>query len=127
MTRETRQCQKNIGDDAMPANCDVIVFFQFAAIQRPHSGCMVCKTYIFSNYDLLSYKTSSHATVSSKGTIFAKNCWVFAAKKLISAKLRGLSTKGTFSETAHVCVCVHTYQIQVSRIILTSFKTPCPG
>ena len=61
MTRETRQCQKNIGDDAMPANCDIIVFFQiygqFAAIQRPYSGCMACKTYIFINYDLLPYKT----------------------------------------------------------------------
>ena len=41
-------------------NCDVIVAFpmygQFEAIQKPNFGCMVCKAYIFSNSNLLSYK-----------------------------------------------------------------------
>ena len=50
--------QKKVGDDAMSANCDVIVFFsifgQFAAIQKPDSGHMVYKTYVFINSNLLS-------------------------------------------------------------------------
>ena len=45
----------------MSAYCDIIVFFliygQFVAIQKPDSKCMVYKTYIFINSNLLSYKT----------------------------------------------------------------------
>ena len=44
----------------MSANCDVIVIFpiygQFGAIRKPDSGLIVCKTYIFINNNLLSYK-----------------------------------------------------------------------
>ena len=44
----------------MPADCDVIVIFpiygQFGAIWKPDSGRIVCKTYIFNNSNLLSYK-----------------------------------------------------------------------
>ena len=44
----------------MPKNCDVIAIFsiygQFEAIWKPDSGCVLCKTYIFINSDLLSYK-----------------------------------------------------------------------
>ena len=44
----------------MSANCDVIAFFpiygKFAAIWKPDSGHMVCKTYIFISNNL-SYKT----------------------------------------------------------------------
>ena len=36
------------GDNAMSANCDAIAFFfifgKFGAIQKPESGCIVCKT-----------------------------------------------------------------------------------
>ena len=41
-------------------NCDVIVIFsiygQFGAIRKTNSGRVVCKTYIFINSNLLSYK-----------------------------------------------------------------------
>ena len=41
-------------------NCDIIAFFpiynQFGAIQKPDSGCIVCKIYIFIKSNLLSYK-----------------------------------------------------------------------
>ena len=41
----------------MSANCDVVVFFpiygEFSAIGKPDSGCMVYKTYIFINNNLL--------------------------------------------------------------------------
>ena len=44
----------------MSTNYDAIVIFpmfdQFGAIQKPDSGRIVCKTYIFINSNLLSYK-----------------------------------------------------------------------
>ena len=44
----------------MSASCDVIVIFpiygQFGAIQKLDSGRIVCKTYIFIESNLLSYK-----------------------------------------------------------------------
>ena len=43
----------------MSANCDVIIFpiyEQFGAMRKPDSGCIVYKTYIFINSNLLSYK-----------------------------------------------------------------------
>ena len=40
--------------------CDVIAIFliygQFGAIRKPNSGCIVCKTFIFINSNLLFYK-----------------------------------------------------------------------
>ena len=44
----------------MSKNCDVIAIFsiygQFGAIWKPDSGRIVCKTYIFINSNLFSYK-----------------------------------------------------------------------
>ena len=44
----------------MSRNWDVIVIFpiygQFGLIRKPDSGRIVCKTYIFINSNLLSYK-----------------------------------------------------------------------
>ena len=44
----------------MSENCDVIAIFQiynqFGAIWKPDSGCIVCKTYIFINSNLLFYE-----------------------------------------------------------------------
>ena len=52
---------KKFGDDVMSENCHVIVIFpiygQFGAIWKPDSARTVCKTYIFINSNLLSYKT----------------------------------------------------------------------
>ena len=54
--------QKIFDDDVILKNCDVIVIFpisgQFGAIWKPDSGRMVCKTYVFINSYLLSYKNS---------------------------------------------------------------------
>ena len=51
---------KKFDDDVMSENCDVIVIFpiygQFGTIRKPYSGCIVCKTYIIINSNLLSYK-----------------------------------------------------------------------
>ena len=44
----------------MLANCDILVIFliygQFGAIRNPDSGCIVFKTYILINSNLLCYK-----------------------------------------------------------------------
>ena len=60
VTIETKKYQKKIDDSVMSANCDIIVIFQiygqFRAIWKPDSLCIVCKTYIFINSNLLYYK-----------------------------------------------------------------------
>ena len=51
---------KKIGNDVMSAKFGAIVIFlidgQFGAIWKLDCRCMVCKTYIFINSNLLSYK-----------------------------------------------------------------------
>ena len=57
-TNKTRS--KKIDVNVMLGNCDVMVIFrifgQFGAIWRPDSGNRVCKSYLFSNSNLFSYK-----------------------------------------------------------------------
>ena len=49
---------KETDDDAISANCDVILIFpyygQFGAIRKPDSRSIACKTYIFINSNFLS-------------------------------------------------------------------------
>ena len=51
---------KNFDDDVMSGNCDDIVIFQifgqFGEFRRQDSGHRVCKSYVFSNSNLWSYK-----------------------------------------------------------------------
>ena len=51
---------KKLDDDKMFINCDITVILsiyeQTGAIQKLHSGCTECKTYIFKNSNLLFYK-----------------------------------------------------------------------
>ena len=51
---------KNFDDDEMSENYDAIVVFrifvQFGAVRRTDSGHRVCKSYVFGNSHLLSYK-----------------------------------------------------------------------
>ena len=55
---------EQLDDDAMLANCDVIIIFpiygQFGAIREPDSRRITCKIYIFINSNLLSYKIWKH-------------------------------------------------------------------
>ena len=58
-----KRYKKNVrksDDEVMSKNCDVIAIFpncsQFGKIWKPDSGCIVCKTYISINSNLLSYK-----------------------------------------------------------------------
>ena len=58
--KRSKTTSKKSDDNVMPANCDAILFFpvydQFGAIRKPDSGRIVCKTYLFINSNLLSYK-----------------------------------------------------------------------
>ena len=58
--KKNKATSKKIHDGVMSANCDVIVTFsiydQFGAIQKPDSGHVACKTYIFIKSKLLSNK-----------------------------------------------------------------------
>ena len=86
----------------MLENCDAIVisriFGQFGAVRRLDSGHRVCKSYVFSNSNLLSNKNwkqlknlqhSSHTITLSKGTFLDKNTNFLKKKMLTSPKLRG--------------------------------------
>ena len=60
LDKKNKTTSKKFDYDVMSENCDVIVIFpiygQFGAIWKPDSGRIVCKTYIFINSNLLSYK-----------------------------------------------------------------------
>ena len=88
--KRNKTTSKKIEDDVMSKHCDVIIFLvydQFGAIRKPDSGFIVCKTYVFINNNLLSYKRS-HTIALSKGTIFGQKKLNFCKKMLASAKLR---------------------------------------
>ena len=58
--KRNKATSKKFNNDAMSENCDVIavfpIYYQFEAIWKPDSRRIVCKTYIFINNNLLSYK-----------------------------------------------------------------------
>ena len=60
LDKRNKITSKKFDDDVMSPNCYLIVIFsiygQFGAIRKPDSGRIVCKTYIFINSNLLSYK-----------------------------------------------------------------------
>ena len=57
--KRNRKNSKKFDGDAMSENSDVIVIFrifgQFGAVRRPEAEHSVCKSYFFSNSNLLSY------------------------------------------------------------------------
>ena len=60
LDKKNKAVSKKSDDDVISTNCDVIVIFsiycQTGAIREPNSGDIVCKTYIFINSNLLSFK-----------------------------------------------------------------------
>ena len=58
--KRKKKTPKKIDSDVMSENCDVNIIFpihdQFGVIQKPDSGHIVCKTYVFINSNLVSYK-----------------------------------------------------------------------
>ena len=60
LNKRNKTTSKEFDVDAISENCDVIVIFwifgQFGVVRRPDSGHRVCKGYVFSNSNLLSYR-----------------------------------------------------------------------
>ena len=60
LDKRNEATSKKFDDGVMSPNCNVIAIFpiygQFGAVRKPDSGRIVCKTYIFVNSNLLSYK-----------------------------------------------------------------------
>ena len=58
--KRNKTTSKFFDDEIMPENCDVIVIFPiyglFGAIRKLDSGRIICKTFIFINSNLSSYK-----------------------------------------------------------------------
>ena len=58
--KRNKTTSKKFDDDVMSGNCDTTAIFsiygQFGAIRKLNSGRIVCKTYMFINSNLLSYK-----------------------------------------------------------------------
>ena len=58
-TVTSKKKKKKINDAVILANCGIVIFpiyGKFGKIRTPDSGCMLCKTYIFTNSNLISYK-----------------------------------------------------------------------
>ena len=60
LNKKNKTTTKKFDDDFMSEYRDVIatlsIYSQFGEIWKPDSGCIICKTYIFINSNLLSYK-----------------------------------------------------------------------
>ena len=114
--KRNKTLSKKIDDNVTSENCDVIVIFpisdQFGAIWKPDSERIVCKTYIFINSNLLSYKNLKQNWKSSNTALTLLLCVkiLFLLKNSDISKIkRTLVLKGIFSETT--CVRVLTYHI----------------
>ena len=60
LDKRSKTTSKKFDDNVMSKNFEVIVIFrifgQFGAVWRPDSGHRVCRTFVFSNSNLLPYK-----------------------------------------------------------------------
>ena len=119
----------------MSLNYDVIVIFliygQFGAIREPDSGSIVCKTYIFINSNLISYKNRKQNNNISNTAVtllpwvkilfLSKNADFLQINADISKINKALELKGVFYETKYECVL--TYQILKFLVLfLASFR-----
>ena len=60
LDKRNKTTSKKFDDDVMSENCVIIAIFsiygKFGAIRKPDSERIICKTYVFINSKLLSYK-----------------------------------------------------------------------
>ena len=66
--KRNKATSNRLENDVISENRDVIAIFpicdQFQATRKPNSGSIVCKTYIFINSNLLSYKNENRTKKS---------------------------------------------------------------
>ena len=133
--KKRKTTSKNFDDDVMSGSCDVIVIFpiysQFGAIWMSDSRCIVCKTYIFINSNLLSYKNWKQNWKSSntaltlllwvKVLFWPKNADFLQKYAYISKIKEALASKVIFSETTYECVLM-SVKISVSYLMKCVYK-----
>ena len=117
--QEKKKNFEKINDDVILRKCDVSAIFpiysQFGAIQKPDFGPTVCKTYIFINSNLLSYKNFKHnlkISNTSLTLVYWKKISFFSKKlgflqsniDISKIKIYLVVRKGILSETTYVCV-----------------------
>ena len=99
------------------------IYDQFGAIRKPHSGCIVRKTYIFIKGNFLSCKNwKQNWKIPNTASMLL--LWVkvlFLPKILTSAKLREPWCWNVYFLKLRICLYLCT-KFQVSSIILTSFR-----
>ena len=99
------------------------IYDQFGAIRKPHSGCIVRKTYIFIKGNFLSCKNwKQNWKIPNTAPMLL--LWVkvlFLPKILTSAKLREPWCWNVYFLKLRICLYLCT-KFQVSSIILTSFR-----
>ena len=109
----------------------IIRFFgQFRAVQRLDSGHKVCKRYVFSNKNLLSYKNwkQNYKTSNTALTLllwvkvfFGKKSFFFCKKMLTSAKMRWPSYQKVYFLELHMSAYLRA-KFEVSSIIIKGFR-----
>ena len=122
---------KKFADNVMPENCYVIVNFtiygQFGAVGKPNSRCMICKTYIFIQGNLLSYKNWNRTKTFS--THLSYYCFESKSIILIFLKLHmGRSNYTPFtpqSETNPKKANQIRVNIDPLQLFLKSYKNNC--
>ena len=134
LDKRNKTTPKKFDDNLMLENCDVIVIFliygQFGTTWKPDSRRIGCKTNIFINSSLLSYKNWKQiwkifnralTLLLSNDTIFPKKSWFFAKKMLTPVNLREPWYSEVYFLRQHMCVYLRT-KFQAPSIILTSFR-----
>ena len=115
--RKNKTTSKTCDYDVISENCDVIAIFpiysEFGAICKTNSRCIVCKTYILINSNLLSYKnwkqnlkvfnTALTLFLWVKVLFWPKNSAFLQRNADISKIKKALVLKGIFPETPYGC------------------------
>ena len=90
------------------------IFDRFGAIWKPDSECVVCKTYISINSNLLSYKNKTEKSLKQFSDFLQKNADISKIKEVLVLNF-------FFFMKLHMCVYLRS-KFQASSIILTSFR-----
>ena len=94
LDKRNKTASKKIDDDFMSENGDFIVIFfifgQFGAVRRQDSGHRICKSYIFSNSNLLGKVSNTAFTLLLwiKVLFWRKNS-NFVQKNAVISKIKG--------------------------------------
>ena len=121
--KKNKTMSKQFDHDVMSSNCNVIIIFsmygQFGAIWKSDSRCIVCKSYIFSNINLLSWKPENRTKKTFKTTLtlllwvkvpFLSKMLIFLQKKADLSKIKTNTVlKGILSKTTYACVLMYQH------------------